>query len=186
MTIMNLRNVETVDHLVWPGEFWDVGLRSSALTLFTDFRRHEPLVLDGWMRAVDAARFMAQSHAKLRLVVDHGGEFIGTITRDDLSEQRLLKQVAAGQNREDIQVLDLMTHRHELRAMAYRDISRATVADVLETLRSNGERHCLVVNQRAHEIRGLIAASDVARRLHRHLDFQVAPTFAEIYRAIHG
>ncbi len=186
MTALQLHNVDTADHLVSPAEFSDVGLRSSALTLFTDFRRHEPLVIDGWMTATAAQQYMRQSNAKLRLVVDHGGEFIGTITLAELSEERLLKRVAAGERRNEIQVMDLMTHRHELRALDYDDLRRARVGDVIDTLRYHGERHCLVVAFRTHRIRGLIAASDVARRLHTNLDMPAAPTFADVFRVIHG
>lgn len=186
MTALALQNIETVDHLESPEEYQAVTLQSSALTLFTDFRRHEPLVLDGWMSAVAARDYMARSHARLRLVVDRGGSFVGAIAFDHLSEERMLKRVARGERRCDLQVMDLMVHRHELRAIPYGELCRATVSDVVDTLRDHGERHCLVLDTADHSIRGLIAASDVARRLQRPFELQAAPTFADVFAALHG
>lgn len=184
MTALILHDVETADHLVSPEEFADVGPYSPAMALFTDFRRHEPLVIEGSMCAADAASFMRQSHTRLRLVVDRNGEFIGTISLHDLSEANLLKKVAGGETRGNIQVMDLMKHRHEHRALSYEDLCRALVRDVIDTLRTSGEQHCLVVDSEAHSIRGLIAASDVARRLRMDIRVGVAPTFAEIFEAV--
>ncbi|MEZ5559968.1 MAG: CBS domain-containing protein [Pseudomonadales bacterium] len=185
MTILALQSVDSADHLVHPEEYWDLGLRSSALSLLTDFRRHEPQVIDGWMLAVDADRFLRQSRAKLRLVVDHDGEFIGIITVSDLAEARLVKRVAGGEPREAIRVIDVMTPRRDIRALSYNDLRGATVGDVIETLRCNGEQHCLVVDGGDHRIRGLIAASDVAARLHTNINVSTGPTFAEIFAAVH-
>lgn len=185
MTTLPLYKISPSERLVSPDEFSDVRLDSSALALFTDFRRHEPFVIDGWMGAVDAECYMRKTHTRLRMVVDHDGKFIGTITLADLSERRLLKKVAAGESRYDIRVMDLMTPRQELKTLAYADVCGATVQDVLHTLSCNGEQHCLVVDFDGHSIRGVIATSDVARRLHMDVQFHVAPSFAEIFSAVH-
>jgi CBS domain containing-hemolysin-like protein len=186
MTALTMHNVEASDHLVSPEEFTDVGLYSPALAVFTDFRRHEPLVIEGSTRAADAAMLLRQSHTRLQIVVDRNREFIGTITQSDLSEANLLRKVAAGETRQAIQVAELMKPRHELRALSYSDVERATVKDLIDTLQTNGEHHCLVVNAETHNIRGLIAASDVEKRLHMNLHVDETPTFAEIFQAVHG
>ena len=186
MTVLALHTVETTDHLVSPKEYFDVNLRSPALSVFTDFRRHEPVVIDGMMRAVDAALALRQSLPRLRLVVDRSGEFIGTVTQRELSEANLLRRVATGTSRQDILVMDVMKHRNELRALWYDDLHHATVKDLVDTLNGNGESHCLVVEGDTHNIRGLIAASDVERRLHVNLPTDRAPTFTEIFSALHG
>ena len=185
MTALTLHSVETSDHLVSPEEFSDVGLRSPALAVFTDFRRHDPMVIDGSTRAADAALLMRQSHTRLQIVVDGNGEFIGTVTQDDLSEATLLGRVAAGHDRHAIRVAELMKPRHEIQALSLDDLQRATVKDLIDTLKRSGEQHCLVVDSDAHTIRGLIAASDVEKRLHMGLHVGEAPTFAEIFSAVH-
>lgn len=185
MTTLPLQDLTLSDHLVHPEEFSDVRLDSPALLLLTDFRHHQPMVIDGGMRAVDAEAFMRASHTRLRLVVDQRDAFVGLVTLDDLSERRLIKKIAAGETRYHIHVRDLMQHRHELRALRYQDLTHCTVQDVLETLEHRGEHHCLVVDTTDHGIRGLIAASDVARRLHMEVRVQAAPTFADICAALH-
>jgi CBS domain containing-hemolysin-like protein len=180
-----MHEVGASDHLVSPCEFSDVGLRSCALDAFTDFRRHEPYVIEGSTRAVDAALFLRQSHASLRLVVDRDNEFIGLITSKELSDANLLIRVAAGEERKEIRVVDLMKPRHELRALSYGDLQHATVKDLIETLQSNGQQHCLVINEATHNIRGFIAASDVEKRLHMNLHVGETPSFAEIFEALH-
>lgn len=185
MTAMQMHLVDRTDHLVRPNEYSDVTLRSPALAVFTDFRNHEPLVIDGWLSAVAAREYLRQSFAKLRLVVDHSGEFIGTITLADLSEERVLRKVAAGEHRYDVRVVDLMTHRKDIRALSYDDLCRATVGDVIDTLRRHGQQHCLVVSEDTHAIRGLIAASDIARRLHMAVDVSGPPTFAQVFEVLH-
>ncbi|MCB1683035.1 MAG: hypothetical protein R3E82_15875 [Pseudomonadales bacterium] len=186
MTVLALHTVETIDHLVSPTEYSDVNLHSPALSVFTDFRKHEPVAFDGMMRATDAALDLRQSRPRLRLVVDRTGEFIGTVTLRELSEVNLLRRVANGMTREDLLVMDVMKHRHEHRALWYDDLSRASVKDLVDTLQDSGESHCLVVEGETHSIRGLIAASDMERRLHANLSKDRAPTFAEIFAAVHG
>ena len=186
MTVLALHSVETTDHLVSPREFFDVDLHSPALSVFTDFRKHEPVVMDGMMRAVDAAVALRQSLPRLRLVVDRFGEFIGTVTWRELSEENLLRHVAAGTSRQDILVMDVMKHRHQIRALWYDDLCHATVRDLVDTLHGNGESHCLVVQGDTHSIRGLIAASDVERRLHVKSGSDLPRTFAEIFTALHA
>lgn len=186
MTVLAMHAVETSDHLVSPQQYSDVNLRSPAVSVFTDFRQHEPVVIDGMMRAVDAAAALRQSQPRLRLVVDGSGEFVGTVTLRELSEVNLLRWVAAGTARQDILVMDVMKHRNQLRALWYDDVRHATVRDVIDTLRCSGENHCLVVEGATHSIRGLIAASDVERRLHVQLPADRLRTFAEIFAALRG
>ena len=129
---------------------------------------------------------MHQSRTSLRIVVDHSGVVIGTISAADLAEDTLLRHISKDQTRDDITVMDLMKHRHELRALDFADIRDASVSDIIETLRSNGEQHCLVVDFETHQIRGLIAASDVARRLQTDVDLSAGPSFADIVSSHRG
>ncbi|MBX3706112.1 MAG: CBS domain-containing protein [Pseudomonadales bacterium] len=185
MTILKLHGLDRADHLVTPIEQGTVKPGSPALSIVTDFRLHEPIAFSGSMRAADALRLMAQTHARLRLVVDERGEFLGVVTDRDLCESRLLKRVAAGERRDQILVRDLMCHRRDLDAFEYRELADASVRDVLDALHDSGCRHCLVVESDTHSIRGLIAASDVARRLRMGVEFDSRPTFCEIFAALH-
>ena len=186
MTTLSLHDLQTVDHLTCLRDAARVGLRSPARTLFSDFRDNEPHLIDGWMRATDASRHMHHSHDHAAMVVDRLGSVVGVILRDDLREERLMRRIANGERREEIRVHDLMTHRREIRALAADDLEHATVADVLQSLRDDGKRFCLVVDHDVHEIRGLISATEVARRLLGSVDLARPATFVEAFALIHG
>ena len=183
MTTLTLHPVDTTEHFEFPHEMSGVTPRSPALNVLIDFMNHEPLVIDGWMSAVDAERQMRQSHTPLRIVVDHASEFIGTISLEDLCEPNLLRQVAAGSPRDHIQVIDLMRHRCEIQALAYDDLVGATVGDLVDILCSHSLQYCLVMDSDGRRIRGLIIASDIGQRLSG-VDLSAAPTFAGILAAI--
>jgi CBS domain containing-hemolysin-like protein len=92
--------------------------------------------------------------------------------------------VAAGEPRTDILVSDVMIPRRDVKALSYGELETATVGDIVESLRCSGQQHCLVVDDDEHSIRGLIAASDVAERLHRRISVKPEPSFADIFSAL--
>jgi CBS domain containing-hemolysin-like protein len=185
MTDLYLRGLDAADHLGVPHHGGPVGLGSPARRIFIDYRAHEPRVIDSWMRATDARRHMLQTHEPALLVVDADGVVVGAVLADDLGEDRLIRHIAAGARRDEIRVFELMTPRHAIRAIAHDDFEHATVRDVLVALRSHGERFCLIVDHRNHEIRGLVAARIVAQRLSVGAELDSASTFVDVFRAIH-
>ena len=184
MKTLSLHDVDSSDSLVWPEDFAEIDLHAPALTLLTDFHRHEPLVVNGDMHASEAERLLRQSHVGMKLVGSSRGEFIGTVSRDALSEANRIKRIAAGFEPADLRVRDMMTPRHQIQAIDLDALGSACVGDIVETLRFHGQRHCLVVDPAQHHICGLIAASDIARRLHVNLDVDGPPTFAQIHDAV--
>jgi CBS domain containing-hemolysin-like protein len=175
--------LDSKDHLVHPEEFDDITLNSSALSIFTDFKEHQPIVIDGDTPAVQTEFLMRKAHVRLKLVVDKEGEMIGTISLNDLDEQHFIQHLGKGMLREDIQVKDLMIPRTHIKALDYRDLLRSTIDDVIHSLQQNHQRHCLVLDSEHHHIRGIISASDIARRLHMPLVIEKRPTFVDIFEA---
>ena len=161
-----LFSVSDIAHLVQPEEFHELTLNSSALEIFTDFKKHVPLTIDGSLPATDVEAQMRKAHVKMKLVVDAANEFIGTISLDDLDEQHFMQRIAAGSLRHEILVSDLMQSKEHIMALSLDDLERASIGDVIKALQKHGQQHCLVVDRSGRQIRGLISASDVARRLH--------------------
>jgi CBS domain containing-hemolysin-like protein len=93
--------------------------------------------------------------------------------------------VASGVSRSKLLVNDLMRERLSLRSIEISDLEQATVGDVIHTLQENGEQHCLVIDRAKHNIRGLISASDIARRLHLPVVIEQTPTFISIFASLH-
>ena len=157
MRHFDLYDADQVDQLVHPENFQKISSGSSAKVIFTDFAEHEPLVIEASSSAIEAENMMRRSHVRLKLVIDEHGLFLGVIALEDLSK------------RQDLKVFD------------YADLDLMTVADVLTVLKLSGHQHCLVVEREKHQIRGVISASDIARKLKMDISIQQPPKFAELY-----
>ncbi len=181
MKTLSLYAVEAIDHLVQPADFNDTTLNSPALSVVTDFKHTQPNMISASSAARDALEMMQQEHSKLKLVVDHDGELVGLLHIEQLSDQAIMRRVAFGSNRDDIRVADVMRPRERIKALAYQQLQHCSIADVVNTLQSSGEQHCVVIDRESHQIRGIISAHDIARRLHMPLQIQQAPTFLHIF-----
>ncbi len=184
MKPLELKPIGTIDHLVRPEEFSDITWESSALEVFTDFRYHVPLVIDHSIPALQAVFRMRKAHVNLMLVIGADDDFEGTISAGDLSEQELIQHTSKGRSRDDLTVGDLMQPREELQALEYSSLVNASIKDVVETLKQNGRKHCLVLDSEQHHIRGLISSSDIARRMHIPIEISHQNTFVDLFNTI--
>lgn len=184
MRQIQLFPVSRVAHLVRPEEFHELSPLSSALEFFTDFKKHVPLTIEGATPAESVETLMLHAHVKLKLVVDAEDEFIGTISLDDLDEQHFMALVAMGHAHNEILVKDLMRPKADIMALHLADLEQATINDVIKVLQRKGQQHCLVMDHSSTQIRGLISASDVARRLHIPIHIERVPTFVDIFSSV--
>ena len=178
-----LYDADQVDHLVWPENFKHLDGESPATEIFTDFRLHEPLVIDADTLALDAEQMMKRSHVRLKLVIDRNDEFVGVLALEDLSDSEVIKKVANGFKRDELRVTDMMRRKQNLKVFEYEDLALMKVNEVLDVLRQYGHQHCLVVERNEHQIRGIISASDIARKLKIAISIQQPPKFTELYLA---
>ncbi|MBB1440557.1 CBS domain-containing protein [Shewanella sp. SG41-4] len=176
--------VEKIDELTSPEAHEDISVLSSALNVFTDFKKVTPLVIESSTSAVKVEHLMQKSHVRLKLVIDDKDQFIGLISFESLHNQEILKRVAAGHQREQLSVADFMIPKENLKAIDFEDLSYARIGDVIETLQSAGQQHCLVVDRSNHAIRGVLSANDIARRLKLAVDVSTPNSFASIFEVI--
>ena len=184
MKNMTMMSLDTTDHLVHPEEFNEITQNQSALSIFTDFKKHQPIVIEGDTPAIQAEFLMRKAHVRLKLVVDKQDELIGTISLSELDEQHFIQHLSKGIAREDIRVKDLMVPRTQIKALTYSELQNSSIADVVQTLQQNHQQHCLVLDPDQHHIRGIISATDIARRLHMSLAIEKTPTFIDIFQAV--
>jgi CBS domain containing-hemolysin-like protein len=184
MKNIHLVSLDSNAHLVQPEEFNDISLTSSVRTIFTDFKKYQPLVIEVDTLACDALFLMHKSHVHLQLVVDHNNEFIGTISQSELNEQQFLIQQKKGINRYQLTVGDLMVDRENIKGLHYRLLDIISIADLIESLKKEGMQHCLVTDPENKQIRGVISARDISRRLHIPVDIQSPQTFVNIFEAV--
>lgn len=182
--LLELINIETVDHLTYPEEFHELTFESPALEIFTDFKHYKPLIIEKNTNIVEAEQLMKKTHTNLRLVVNDVDEFIGILTSTDIQSENITMLMKNGIKRDEIFIGEVMTPRSEVKAISYEALSHSSIADVIDTLKANGQQHCLVLDTKLHLIRGIIAASDIAKRIHLPISIVKRPTFIEIFRAI--
>ena len=184
MKSMSLYSTESIDKLVWPREQDSVSAKNPALSILTDFRQHIPRVIDANVKALDLENLMKRSHVKMKLILDPYKKFIGIVSLHDLSEENILKKVNKNTPRSELLVSDLMHARETLMCFDYNDLATATVEDVLETQKHNHQQHCLVIDRKQHEIRGLISARDVARLVNRSVDIESHISFEALFNEL--
>lgn len=185
MKRFNLYQLEAVDKLAQPDMANNITLDSPALSVMTDFKYHEPLVAGSHDRACDIEQSMLQAHVRMKLVVNKDNEFLGLVSLDDLNAQEILKRVAKGAHREELSAGDFMRPKDSLRALDYHELRQATVRDVVQTLKDNEYQHYLVVDRKEHKIRGVISASDLARKLRLDININSRSSFVNVYAALH-
>lgn len=183
MKALQFYDAETIDELVWPENYQQITEESPALAIFTDFETHQPLVIDASVKASDAEQHMYEAHVRLKLVVDKNNTFLGVVALEDLDKQEVMKKVVKGHQREDLRVTDMMRPKQDLKVIDYEELKHAHVSDVIAALRRYGHQHCIVVDRERHQIRGLVSASDIARKLKIQIPVHESPKFTELYLA---
>ena len=185
MKALQLYLTEPIDDIVWPKDDSSIALNSPALTIFTDFKIIKPLTLNADTPAIEAEKSMRQFHVRLKIIVDQDHHLKGIVSLDNLHEQEFMKRIDTNIKREDLLVQDFMIPKSQLMAFDYAELKKATIGDVLETLKSNRQQHCLVLERNAHQIRGVISASDIARKLKLLIDITNEANFAHIFHTVH-
>ena len=117
MKNIHLVSLESNAHLVQPEEFNEISLDSSVRNIFTDFKKHRPLVIEADTLACDALYLMQKAHVHLQLVVDKNNELIGTISQNELNEQQFLIEHKRGLDRYQLTVNDLMLERENIKGL---------------------------------------------------------------------
>lgn len=182
-----LRQVGAIDKVVWPRVADHLDFDLPATEVFVDFLSRGPAVVDIDTPAHDAELAMKREHARLKLVVDDGGYVCGTVTREQLSDEEIVKKVAEGSSRHELRVRDFMTPRQSLRVLEYADLTRATLGDVIQALESEGHSHCVVTDGERQGIRGFISLDDIRGHVDRARTSRRDSPFADIFKAVyHG
>lgn len=173
------------DHLAQPEDIEEIDASTPALVILTDFRNYKPAMLDSHLEACEALDVMQAEDVKIKLVVDTSKEVVGVISLDDLSDHNmLLKQMALHLKHDELLVRDLMHPRAEIRAVDFEQFQKATVGDLVSTLKKAHQEYLLVVDKEAHHIRGIVSAREIARRLRTPVEIEKELTFMDIFSAV--
>jgi CBS domain containing-hemolysin-like protein len=186
MKKLQLLNLDVTDNVVSPDEFEMTTLQSSATAIFTDFKKHQAQVVERGVSAENTLKLMLKTHVRMKIVVSEYNDFLGIISTNELTEQKILAQVSKSNSRDEVLVDDLMIPKYRLHAFDFEELKNATVNDVLMALNNYKLRHCLVLDKSNHHIRGVISSSDIARKLKLNINLNLENTFSSIYQAAHA
>jgi CBS domain-containing protein len=173
---------------------------SPALDVMTDLQRTSPATIRPQAPVEGANQYMISRGVRLLLVVDERDTVLGVLTATDvLGEKSMQAAIQLGVKRGELTVGDIMTPARQVEVIALGDIAGARVGHVLETLRSAGRQHALVVDfedlppkslidatVRRTMVRGILSISQLGRQLGIVLQTsgEVARTFSEIESAL--
>ena len=161
-----------------------VGLDNPALDVMTDFRRLTAFIATPGDTIRQAEERMIRRKVRLLFVMDSHNHVAGLITNTDIHGEKPMQIVQSrGIRRDELVVADIMTPVERLEAVDYDDIAHARVGHVLETLKSRGRQHALVIEttEGRQMVRGLLSLSQLCKQLGASIETtEVASTFLEI------
>jgi CBS domain-containing protein len=163
---------------------------SPALSVMTDLTKVRAVVTATSTTLRDAEQLMIHRGVRMLFVVNAVSAFEGLITSTDLRGERQMRLVAQrGAHYDELSVADVMTDLSSLDAIDFERMKKATVGDVIATLRRFGRDHLLVV-ERGHaadtsSVRGVISRAQIERQSGLVIETaRIASTFAEVERAL--
>ncbi len=164
---------------------------SPASDIMTDFTKVAAMTIGPCSSLADANQRMIASGVRLLFVTGRDNEIVGVITATDLLGERPMKYLQqVGGAREDIHVRDIMTPQGQLDVLNMTDVERATVGDIVETMKRVGRQHALVVEVNASGaqiVRGLFSTKQISRQLGITIETtEIAKTFAELEAALNA
>ncbi|MBR7888424.1 CBS domain-containing protein [Marinomonas sp. A79] len=183
MKTLTYVSTKDVNALTWPVVVNDITLYSPAVSVFTDFEKAGPRVIEANTRADELVLLMRKEHVRMKLVVDATNRFIGIISLEDLSEDIFITKVADGFTRSELLVADLMRSKDVLLALSYTSLKHADIESLLFSQRANKLQHLLVIDEETKAIRGVISSNDIARQLRIDVDTAFS-NFATLYESV--
>ncbi len=166
-----------------------VGLRDPARAVFTDFHHIRPFSIGSAATLAEVNDKMIACGVRLLFVADGSGSLQGLVTYTDLFGEKPLRYIQEhGGSRDQIVVLDIMTPLSQLDSLQYGDVLRATVGDIVETIRESDRQHLLVsqiLEDGRQIIIGMFSSTHIEKRIGMKIELSArASTFADLERAL--
>ena len=164
---------------------------SPALDVMTDLSRVPAATIVAESSLEEANQSMLMRGVRLLLVVGTNKHIIGVVTSVDiLGEKPVLVARKRETKRIDLGVADVMVAVDKMEALSIQEVRKASVGDIVATLKADGRAHALVVGQGQNGgqcLVGIFSASQIARQLGVQIQtHEIARTFAEIEAVIAG
>ena len=192
-------NYQTLDHkLLSPGtsiygirpeQLSLVSMQDSAAVVFTDFRQQRPFSINATAAIDQINEKMIACGVRLLFVSDNDGVLQGLVTYTDLFGEKPVNYIKEhGGKREEILAQDIMTPLAQLEALDQARVNRASVGDIVETIKTAGRQHMLVnetLEDGSQVITGIFSSTHIEKRLGMKIELSSrANSFADLERAL--
>jgi len=107
------------------------------------------------------------------------------VSLDIRNNQKVIKRLSEGYTREELSIDEFMIPKVKLKAFDYEQIACASINNVIEALKENGQQRCLVLDRNEHKIRGIISASDIVRKLKLPENIMTDASFLGIFNTVY-
>ena len=166
---------------------------SAALLVMTDLSQVPSATITADASLEDANQSMLVRGVRALFVVGNANananDMVGLVTSVDvLGEKSVLVAQKRQAKRSDLRVADVMVPVEQIQALSIEAVRRASVGNIVTTLKLEGRAHAIVVGQGqgGHQtVLGIFSVSQIARQLGVQIQSQeIARTFAEIEAVI--
>jgi signal-transduction protein with cAMP-binding, CBS, and nucleotidyltransferase domain len=166
-----------------------VNADSPALRVMTDLSQVPSATITADASLEDANQSMLVRGVRSLFVVGSSNDMTGLVTSVDvLGEKPVLVAQKRQSRRSDLRVADVMVPVEQVETLSIEDVKRASVGNIVATLKLDGRAHAIVVGkgEGGHQtVLGIFSASQIARQLGVQIQSQeIARTFAEIEAVI--
>jgi len=168
----------------------EVTLESPALDVMTDLTQVKAATIRPDATLQQAEQTMIYQGVRMLFVVSDMPELEGLITSNDLRGERQMRLVHTRQLRfDEMRVADVMTELGWLDAVEFERMTKATVGNMIATLKRVGRNHLLVVQTATRtsplRVRGVVSRAQIERQLGTTIDItEIASNFSEVERAL--
>jgi hypothetical protein len=167
-----------------------VTLDSPAVDVMTDLTHVAAVTVDPGVLIRTALEKMIYGGVRLLLVTTPQNAVIGVITAHDIQGEKPTQfATSVGVGYEEVMVRDIMTPAEHVDVLSIDEVRKATVGDVIATLKRVGRQHALV-EETGHEganraIRGIFSTTQISRQIGVPVETgAIASTFAELAQAL--
>ncbi len=167
-----------------------LSLNDPAIDVMTDFSQTIPISVSAQAPIDDTNSRMINYGIRLLFVNGAENKLVGLITASDLLGEKPMQYISEhGGKHADIVTRDIMTHIENIEVLFVSDVEKATVGDIVATVKEMGRQHLLVVSQeddgKTETIRGIFSTSRIAKQLGITIElYDKANTFTEFLEAI--